>query len=297
MNPAFTSLTGLAVVLSSTCALLLMLELRGNPKEDKEANQRLIRAHRLAGWLSVILLLALSAVMILKADSYHEEFPPRILLHLALGLLLIPLLGLKILLVRRFKRLGTMVPGVGLILFFTLFVLYSLTGGYYFLHQSAIGHIILAEQDDAGLLDAELGRMLLTRKCVKCHTLERVFRAEKTEQGWTETVRRMAGIDAPNIRAFDAAQIIHYLTLQQQRRQELRRVAKPDGSVLVSQKCVRCHSLERVKQANKSAAQWQATVERMMQHADEPTFLSIEEKEAVLRFLSGQQAHGERRVD
>ncbi|WP_417912763.1 DUF6529 family protein [Candidatus Electronema sp. TJ] len=298
MNPAFTSLAGLAAVLAGAFALLIMLELRGNPREDKEANQRLIRAHRAAGWLTAVLLLGLLAAMLLKADNYHEEFPPRILLHAALGLLLAPLLALKLLLVRRFKRLGTMAPGFGIALFLALFVLYSLTGGYYFLHQSAVGHALMTDNDDMVLLDTELGRMLLARKCVKCHSLERVFKASKSVPEWTATVRRMAVMDSPNIRSFDAAQIINYLTLQQERR-ERQRPAKPqpekpqaeskgDGTLL-GQKCTRCHSLDRVRMAKKSAEEWRAAVERMEHHADDPTFLSPEEKEAVLRLLIEQQ--------
>jgi cytochrome c2 len=287
MNPTVTSLAGLAAVLAAACALLLMLELRGNPREDKDANLRLIKAHRFIGWLAAVLVLAVSVLMLVKAGGTQDEFPPRVLLHAASGILLTPLLVIKILIVRRFKRLGTMTPGFGLTVFFVIFLLYCLTGGHYLLHRADIGDVLLSEHD-AGLLDIDFGQRLTAQKCGKCHSLERVFRAGKNGGEWTKTVNRMAALDAPNIRDFDAKQIIHYLTVQQERRKKLPADEKEaSGGILVRQKCVRCHSLDRVHAARKSEAEWTETVGRMMEHADDPAFLSQEEKKVVVHFLSG----------
>jgi cytochrome c2 len=289
MPPLLNSLLGLLAVVSAACTLVFMLELRGNPRETKESNQLLIQAHRLVGWISVGLVLVLLLLMLAKVAQYQDEFSPRILLHTALGILLIPLVALKIFLVKRFKRLGTLVPGFGLGLFLVLFLLYSLTGGYYFLHKSATAEVALTASDTE-VLDAAIGRHLVMQKCTKCHTLERVFRAVKTEQGWTQTINRMAAIDAPNIRDFDAKQIIHYLMVQQNQRQELavelHDLDREIGRTLFSQKCSLCHSLDRAYLSEKNSQEWTGILDRMISHAKDPDFLNDEEKDILIQFLS-----------
>ena len=174
MNPIITSLAGLAATLTGACAMLLMLELRGNPRKDSKANQRLIMAHRVTGYIFIALFLVILAVMISKAGSYSEEFSPRTILHITLALLVIPLLGFKILIIRRFRRFEKQIPGLGLAVFLALFLLNSMTAGYYFLHQSDIGKLSLSEED-AAVLDEKKGQKLVAQKCGKCHTLERGF--------------------------------------------------------------------------------------------------------------------------
>ncbi|MCW5204834.1 hypothetical protein VU02_02765 [Desulfobulbus sp. N2] len=51
MSPIMTSIAGLAATLTGACAMLLMLELRGNPREDSKVNQRLITAHKVTGYI------------------------------------------------------------------------------------------------------------------------------------------------------------------------------------------------------------------------------------------------------
>jgi mono/diheme cytochrome c family protein len=299
MTPLLTSLLGLLALLTGACTLVLMLELRGNPRDNKEANQWLIQAHRLLGWVSVGFMFVVLLVMLIKLAQYQDEFPPRILLHSALGILLIPLLALKIFIVKRFKRLGSMVPGFGLSLFLVLFLLYALTGGYYFVHKSATGEVSLTEYD-TDVLDAAIGRQLVMQKCTKCHTLERVFRAVKTEKGWTQTINRMAAIDAPNIRDFDAKQIIHYLIVQQEEREqlavELHDLDREIGRTLFSQKCVLCHSLDRAYFSEKNPEEWTKIIDRMISHAKDPDFLNEEEKGILIQFLSTQEAESTHRL-
>lgn len=56
-----------------------------------------------------------------------------------------------------------------------------------------------------------------------------------------------------------------------------------DGQKLLQERCTRCHSLDRVRQARKSEADWKATVERMVSKG---AVLSAEELEAVVRHLA-----------
>ncbi|XOF34750.1 MAG: photosystem P840 reaction-center cytochrome c-551 [Candidatus Electrothrix sp. YB6] len=291
MNPLITSIAGLIVTLTGAWAMLLMLELRGNPRKESKANQRLIRAHKITGYIFIAFFCAIIVVMLSKAAHYQEEFSPRTILHIALGVLIIPLLAIKLLIIRRFKRLGTQVPGLGLAVFLALFVLNSITGGYYFLHHSDMRYVSLSAKD-TDMLDADLGQQLVTEKCAKCHTLERVFKTFKSEQGWTDTVNRMALIDAPNIRDFDTKQIIHYLITQQKRRKKLASVAqeneKPVGKLLIEQKCSSCHEVDRIYTANKERLEWVQTVEKMIGYADQLPMLNQKEKKAVIEYLSNR---------
>jgi len=82
------------------------------------------------------------------------------------------------------------------------------------MHSSDLKYVALTEIDDK-ILDENLGRQVVNQKCNKCHTLERVYRTFKSEDGWTSTVNRMASLDAPNISSFDIKQSIHFLINRQ----------------------------------------------------------------------------------
>ncbi|MCI5222959.1 MAG: hypothetical protein D3924_09865 [Candidatus Electrothrix sp. AR4] len=293
MNPIITSITALAATLTGACAMLLMLELRGNPKKDSKSAQRLIKAHRITGYVFIALFFVILAIMFFKAGTYQEELTPRTILHIALGLLIIPLLTIKALFIRRFKQLGTQVPGLGLAVFLTVFLLNSLAAGYYFLYQSDTRATSLPEQE-TDVSDEKRGQRLVTEKCVKCHTLERIFKSFKTEQGWTDTINRMSVIDTPNIQDADAKHIIHYLISQQQRREEQLETTQGSGveigRTLVDQKCTSCHSLEKVYKVKKSRSEWESTVDKMIMYSDRMDFLNQKEKETVIDFLTNRNS-------
>ncbi len=293
MNPIITSTVGLIATLTGACAMLLMLELRGAPDKDSKTSQRLLKAHRITGYIFIALFFVILAIMFAKVGAYQEKFSPRTILHIALGLLLIPLLTIKILIIRRFKRLGTQVPGLGLTVFLALFLLNSMTAGYYFLHQSDPPPALLSKEGP----QQTPGQHLVSVKCVQCHTLERVFKSFKSEQVWTDTVQRMAVMNAPNISDLEAEQIIHYLISQQRRREKLTAAAQDAqeskenmGKTSVSKKCVVCHTLEQVYKAKKNRSEWTGTVERMMRYSDRMDFLNQKEKEIVIEFLSNRVA-------
>ena len=163
MNPIITSIAGLVATLTGACAMLLMLELRGNPRKDSKANQRLITAHKVTGYIFIAFFVVILAVMLSKAGTYQEEFSPRTILHISLALLVVPLLFFKVLIIRRFKRFEKQIPGIGLAVFLALFLLNSMTAGYYFLHQSDIDELSLSEED-AAVLDEKNGQELVTQK-------------------------------------------------------------------------------------------------------------------------------------
>jgi hypothetical protein len=56
-----------------------------------------------------------------------------------------------------------------------------------------------------------------------------------------------------------------------------------DGQALVQERCTQCHDLTRVERAKKTQQEWQATVERMIEHGAQ---LTPAEQEAVVKYLA-----------
>jgi mono/diheme cytochrome c family protein len=274
--------------------MLLMLELRGNPRKDSRLNQRLIMAHKVTGYIFIVLFLAILMIMLSKVGLYQDELSPRTILHISLALLVIPLLAYKILIIRRFKRFENQVPGIGLAVFLAFFLLNSIGAGYYFIHESDIAQLTLSEKD-AKMLDEQKGQKLVAQKCGKCHSLERIFKALKDDQGWTETVTRMVAFDQPNISEEQGKQILNYLISQQKRREKLiattSEVGGKEGKILIEQKCSHCHGLDRIYLAKKTPEEWAELVDNMVGYSEQEDFLRPLEREAVLEFLSSRAVY------
>ena len=248
MNAQLSSVVALIYVIVGGMAVCLMLELKGRAR-DRNINSILIFLHRFLGYLFTAIFL-------------------------------------KILIARRHKLLRSHLLGLGVTILLFSFILTGLTAGHYFLHKSDLRYIALSELDTS-VLDVSLGRLILNKKCGKCHTLERVFRSFKSEKGWEKTINRMATLDAPNIRDFDIKQIIHFLVEQQKTRKgSATLVEKEIGETLINRKCAVCHSLERVYSAEMDEKQWSDTIDEMIEISGNPNYLSQREKTEIIRFLS-----------
>ncbi|MCI5141115.1 MAG: hypothetical protein D3909_05185 [Candidatus Electrothrix sp. ATG1] len=295
MSPIITSIAGLIATLTGAFAMLLMLELRGNPGKDSKVNKRLIKAHKITGYLFIAFFIVIFAIMLAKVETYQKDFSPRTILHISLALLIIPLLFFKILIIRRFKHFEKKIPGIGLAVFLALFLLNSMTAGYYFLHQIEVDKQSLPAED-AAVLDEKKGQKLVAKKCGKCHTLERIFKTLKTDQGWADTVNRMVSFDTPNISESEGKQILTYLISQQKRREKITPESaegvnkKMIGKKMVEQKCSFCHGLDKVYIAKKTPEEWDKTIDKMAGYSDQEEFLAPQDKEAVIEFLSSRNS-------
>ena len=56
-----------------------------------------------------------------------------------------------------------------------------------------------------------------------------------------------------------------------------------DGQTLMQQRCSVCHSLDRIQAAQKTADQWQATVNRMIGHGAQ---LTPQEEQVLVQYLA-----------
>jgi len=289
MSPQIASIFATLFLVMGAVTVFIMLEMTGRARDHTERSGW-IRVHKIFGYLFLALFTIMLLIMIRKTAGFQEELTARAVIHVVLALLLLPLIIIKILLARRHPQLGSRLPILGVALFALAFALTGLTAGYYVLHRSNLTYTTLSALDN-DVLDLELGKAIMNKKCSKCHSLERVYRAFKSDESWVGTINKMALLDSPNITSFDVKQVLHYLREQQKVRQEKTNIAPEEniGKALVSQKCSICHNLDRIFGASKNSGEWTATVGRMAATMDDPDFLSEQEKEAIVSFLSQRE--------
>lgn len=218
MNPQTASILAALFIFLGAVTVLIMLEMTGRARDHSEKSLW-IRTHKFLGYLFLSLFVIMLFVMIRKLSGFQEELTARAVIHIVLALLLVPLLIIKILMVRRHARLNSGLPLLGITIVALSFALTGLTAGYYVLHRSNLTYTTLSALDN-DVLDADLGKSIVTRKCSKCHSLERVYRAFKSDESWAKTINKMALLDSPNITSFDVKQVLNYLRVQQKNRQE-----------------------------------------------------------------------------
>ena len=285
MSPLFNSLLSVVFLICGVVATFIMLELRGAPK-DRSINATLIKLHKIFGWIFTGTFLFLVVVMIGKVSGYKEEISPRISFHIVLSLALIPLLAIKIIIARRYPRLSKNLITFGPAALVLSVALSGITAGHYFMHSSDLNYVSLAEFDDR-ILDENLGQQIVNQKCSKCHTLERVYRVFKSENGWTLTINRMASLDAPNISAFDIKQSIHFLVKRQiaQKGEDENKLEKAIGKTTMETKCTLCHDLDRIIQVKKNKENWESTVDRMIGYSGDSKYLTKKDRTKLIKYL------------
>ncbi|MEE8605267.1 MAG: hypothetical protein V3S65_07820 [Candidatus Aminicenantaceae bacterium] len=286
MNPLINAFLGVLFMLIGAVAAFIMIHLKGRSKDQIHGNT-LVRGHRILGYTFICIYVLMVVTMIIRISYYQDELSPRSIFHVILALSLIPLLGVKLLVAKKYKLLTSRLFFLGMTIFLFAFLLNAISAGHYYLYKGAVREVTISSIDRE-TMNEDIGRQLVVKKCSKCHTLERIFRSFKDEEGWTRTVNHMALIDTPNIRDYDAKQIIFFLVRQQENRiGEKKDVVEEEiGKTLLDKKCTLCHDLDRIYQTQKSGKEWLATVERMKQHARDPNFLSDKETKKVVNYLS-----------
>lgn len=284
MSALFNSYLTVVFLFFGIVATLIMLELRGAPK-DRLINGKLILLHKISGWTFTSIFLVMLVVMVNKIAAYQEEVSPRTALHIAFALCLLTLLSLKIIAARFYPRFSKLLLGFAPFGLAMALTVSGLGAGYYFLHSDDLKYVSLTEFDTE-LLDESLGRQVVNQRCSKCHTLERIYRAFKSEEGWTTTINRMVERD-PSISDFDIKQAIYFLTNRQNKmvKDDQAKLQKAIGMSIMETKCSVCHNLDRIIQADKDQEQWQSTIDRMIKNSGDPGYLSEQEKEELLNYL------------
>jgi ferredoxin-NADP reductase len=118
---------GVAFVTLAATNVVVMLE-ASQPSRSAATRDRLIAAHRLGGYLFVILLciMAYSMSQRLVGVGITGHLPTHLVLHIVLVLVLVPLLFLKILIARRYKQSHSSLKTLGIAIFVISFALVSI---------------------------------------------------------------------------------------------------------------------------------------------------------------------------
>ena len=261
MSPQWTSALGVLFVILAAVQVWLMLEVTGRAK-PKFNPLTMSRIHRVTGYLFLTLYLLFLYVMIKKMAGANAPLDGKAILHMALAVSIIPILFVKILIVRYYpKAFNIVVPlmGIAILTLATSFV--SITGGYYFIKSISTKYVSTFDPRSTHL-DVDIGREMVVQKCNRCHDLTRVFTMVKTPEEWKGTVNRMTQRDPTWISTGQIDQIVYFLS-------ERQNINKTDDiltvqiETLMDTKCSRCHKIERVFAKRRTRDQWRTLVTRM----------------------------------
>ena len=279
-------LVALLLVIAGATVLVL-IEMTGKKVAGQQEYKK--RISRLFGYLLFFLFAVVVALLLNNVGGFDYQGIMSVweAVHIVLALLLLALILIKLFLIKLHVQSSFRLILIGTLIFGFIFVLIGVTIGYYIFNPSgsrSAAEIRLRWAPRSMASDQNL----MGIKCSKCHSLERVFLSSKDGKGWQRTVRRMAELDYPNISTADVERITDYLIEEQQRREKSTDRRKT-GKNLISRKCVICHDLGRVFSADKTAQEWEETIDNMIEFLGVSNFLSPQEKNDIILFLSSRQ--------
>jgi ferredoxin-NADP reductase len=129
-------MAGIVFVALAAANVVVMLE-ASQPSRSATTRTRLVAAHRAGGYLFVILfcIMVYSMSQRLAGVGITGHLPTHLVLHIALVLILVPLVLLKILIARRYKQSHSLLKGLGIAIFVISFVLVSIPAFSELLHS------------------------------------------------------------------------------------------------------------------------------------------------------------------
>lgn len=276
MSPWLTSTLGFLFVIMAAVQVWLMLEVIG--REKPRFNQKVVSfVHRWNGRLFLIVYFVLAFVMIQRLAQSGAPLDTRTIIHAALALSILPLLFVKILIVRYYPQAFNFVLPIGVAILSISVAFVGLMGGYYFI-KKASGNYVSTYNAQAGYLDVEVGRAVVIDKCNKCHDLTRVFTLAKTPEDWLATVNRMAERDPTWLNADQIQQAVYFLS-ERQNIKKAEQVTPVQAETILLTKCSKCHNLDRAFNKRRTEHEWKILVKRMSTrhrswiNDDEATFL------------------------
>jgi ferredoxin-NADP reductase len=281
---------GFAFVLVGGVNVWLVLEAWSRVKATN-ASSRMLTLHRIGGYLFIALFCVMTYFMVARLRSGAADTSATVTIHLALAMILSPLLFIKVLIARYYRNQHGLLMPIGLTIFVLAFVLIASTAGPYLARATKIERVSIDPAHTPPVtIDVNQASDLMQRRCSKCHNLDRVVGARKDAQGWIATVNRMRAMTGAGISDAEARTIISYLASQNQPKGSETTVKMEVARALVDQRCGRCHSLDRVYKAVETPAAWREIVTRMVGYAAGSTgALQPGEDQRIIDFLSTTQ--------
>jgi len=281
---------GLLFILIGAAAVWLIFD-ASTGSRNQTARDRMLRAHRIAGYLFIALFCFMSWFMLLKVKETPDELHLRAMLHVLIAMVLAPLLLVKVVIARYYKTFTAVLVPLGLTIFTLGFVLIASSAGPYLLRRLTVKEISLQTVNMGGAkIDLQSSEALTQKRCSRCHNLDRVVGARKDARGWVATVNNMRVLPGSGISEPDARIILSYLISQNSIDSSNTQGELTVGKALVDSHCNRCHALDRTYQAQKSPVEWKETVMRMVKYArGTEGFFKPGEDERIIQFLSATQ--------
>lgn len=246
------------------------------------------RAHRITGYIFLALYLFIGVVMFKKLGEFNV-LPPKAVIHAYIGILIFPLIIIKICIVRIFKKFYNRLPVYGMILLIAVYLQVPLYAGLYIISAIKSQYVVISEKGKFVMVNVNVGRQVVQRKCAACHSLERVYAYVKTEAGWRDYVSRMRAKDPAIMSDQETLEALGYL-VKNLGIDEMKMDVQV-GMRIILEKCHKCHTLERVFTAKKTQAEWAQVVEQM--RSFDPDLLNDSEARQVNYYLSNVLARQE----
>jgi ferredoxin-NADP reductase len=283
-------LLGLVFVLLGGINVWLVLEAWSRVKAAK-ASARMLALHRIGGYLFIALFCVMAYFMLGRIRAGSADPSPTVTLHLALAMILSPLLFIKVLIARYYRNQHSLLLPIGLTIFVLAFVLVASTVGPYLTRASKTEEVSIDPAHTSTVtINLTEASDLMQKRCSKCHNLDRVVGARKDAQGWLETVNRMRARPDAGISESDAGLIVSYLASQYRTEVSGTTALMEVERALVDQRCGRCHNLDRVFATIQTPEEWRETVTRMAGYAAGSTAaLQTGEQKQIIDYLSGTQ--------
>jgi ferredoxin-NADP reductase len=285
-------LLGSMFVIIGAVNIWLILQASARVKNAR-ASARLIAAHRIGGYIFILMFCIMSCFMISRMKDSSGTVSSGTMIHMTVAMLLTPLLFVKVLIARYYKSYYAFLLPIGLLIFVLSFVLVAMAAGPYLIRNTNIRSVSLEEINlTNAAIDLTQAAATMQERCSKCHDLERVVSARKDARGWLATVNRMRQLPASGISEEDVKTIVLFLASQNLPEQSGPQAGLAVARALVNQRCSTCHSLDRVYKTAKTPAEWRETVNKMVNEAQSDGNAGIfhpGEDQQIVDFLSKTQ--------
>ena len=290
INSSASIWLGITFVLIGAINVWLILQSSARVRDGK-ASARLIAAHRIGGYLFIALYCVMGYVMVARLGDAAGGASPVGIIHLALAMVLSPLLFIKVLVARYYKSYHSLLMPMGLVIFVLSFVLIGITAGPSLARKNRMQTVSLAAIDlPPAVIDLDSAATLMEKRCAKCHNLDRTAGAHKDARGWLTTVKRMQALPDSGISEEDSQTIVSYLASQMGPKGPTAAAHLEVERAIVDQRCGRCHSLDRVYKTAETPEEWRATVDKMVAFADGSSdAFQPGEDEQIIAYLSATQ--------
>ena len=292
LTPSASVALGLAFVLLGGINVWLVLEAWSRVK-TANVSSRMLALHRVGGYLFIGLFCVMGYFMLARLRGGTDS-SAAVAIHLALAMILSPLLFIKVLIARYYRNQHNLLMPIGLTIFVLSFVLIASTAGPHLARASRVERVSIdPARAETVAIDLNQAGDLMQKRCSKCHNLDRVVGARKDARGWTATVERMRQMTGAGISESDARTIISFLASQNRPQGSETTANLQVARALVDQRCGRCHSLDRVYKTVQTAGEWRETVTRMVGYAaGSAGALQPGEDQQIIDYLAATQTPG-----